>query len=266
MTRLEGAPNFRDLGGIPTTDGRVLRRGRLFRSDVLSRLTEDDLIRLAELDIRVVCDLRSPKERMKESNRWPETQSVRTIVPKIESNITGVKPTHWTRRFLDPEFNASRAYDAMVDSYRRMPQAFAEQLAALFAHLDTPHGGAVLIHCVAGKDRTGFVCAMVLSALGVPPTEIYRDYLLSAERFALTGRVEMVLRDLFGGEIPHQTLEAAAIVGGVSTSFLQTAFDEIERNFGSVDRYLETMTGLNAERKCSLRQRLLAERLAATHP
>jgi protein-tyrosine phosphatase len=214
MLRLDGAPNFRDLGGIPTIDGRLIHRGRIFRSDLLSGVTEKDRVRLNSSDIRGLCDLRNRDERTRGSYLWPGARTVTPIRPLSEGSVEGLAAVQWTKRRLDPEFDASCARAFMLDSYVKMPRKFSGFLASLFSYLVAADSGAVLIHCVAGKDRTGFVCAMLLSALGVALDEIYRDYLLSGGRFALTGWQENTLNDLFGKNIPKHAMEAAAVVGG----------------------------------------------------
>lgn len=256
---LQGAPNFRDLGGIRAVGGRVLRHRRLFRSDLLGTATDADLTRIDEFDIRLVVDLRDAKERASERSRWPELRPVRRIVPEGESDVGGVKLTGWTRNFLDPSFDASRARERMIESYRRMPRLFSATLACLFTYLEESEGGAALIHCVAGKDRTGFVCAIVLWALGVSREEIVRDYLLSREGFARSGRLDRVLRQLFPEAIPERAKGVALIVGGVASEYLDSAFQQIRRDFGSIDGYLTQRIGLDSSRRELLQRRLLVE-------
>lgn len=261
MIVLEGAPNFRDLGGIACDGGNAIRPGRIYRSDVLSRLTAADLNRVASvsLDVRLVCDLRSTEERMNESNRWPQGRGVQTVVRDIDEDMGSLKPNHWTTCFLDPEFDGVLARRAMIHAYRTMPKAFARPLAALFAHLEQQDSGGVLIHCVAGKDRTGFVCAMLLWALGAPMDSILDDYLLSAENFARTGRLEELLSGLFGDEVPVRAKGAAAVIGTVRREYLEAAFDEIGSEFGSVDDYLACAAGLTPERRAQLKKHLLID-------
>lgn len=196
---------------------------------------------------------------MNESNRWPQRRWVQTVVRDIEEDMGSLKPNHWTTCFLDPEFDGLRARRAMIDAYRTTPKAFGRPLAALFAHLEQQDSGGALIHCVAGKDRTGFVCAMLLWALGAPMASILDDYLLSAENFAPTGRLDELLSGLFGAEVPVRAKGAATVVGAVRSEYLEAAFDEIGSEFGSVDDYLTCVARLTPERRAQLKKHLLID-------
>lgn len=254
---LAGAPNFRSLAGIQTADGRVVREGRLFRSEVLSRLTQDDINRVCTLDIGLVCDLRNPGERERERNRWPEQQNVRTVVRKQDADVNDAVRTDWETRLLEEHFDQEQARQYMFEAYRSMPQELAGHIVALVEYCSRPDSSGVLIHCMAGKDRTGFVCAMILSALGVPITTILDDYLESEKRFVRSDRMQSSLQRTFGTEIPPRAQRAAAAIGTVKTEYLQAAFSEIDRSYGSIEIYLASVAGLNNERLEQLRQQLL---------
>lgn len=159
---LEGAENFRDMTAIPCAGGRVVRPGRLLRSGQLSHLTAADLQRLAAYRVGLVCDLRSSEERALAPNRWPAAAPTLTADGPVASDPDAVRPSSWQELLADPAFDAAAARAHMIEGYRKMPRGFAAVLSGLFAYLDREDDSAALIHCVAGKDRTGFVCAMVL--------------------------------------------------------------------------------------------------------
>ncbi|MDO1496580.1 hypothetical protein HND72_18675 [Pseudomonas putida] len=92
----------------------------------------------------------------------------------------------------------------------------------------------MLIHCQAGKDRTGFVCAILLWALGVPMAEIRRDYLRSSGKFARTEYMASMLRQAFHDDIPARVVDVAAVLGDVRAEFLDATFDQIVRDHGSM--------------------------------
>lgn len=255
--QLAGAPNFRGLAGIRAADGRVIRDGRLFRSDVLSQLTQDDMSLLPSFDIRLVCDLRNSKERSQERNRWPEQQIVRTVVREQDAGMENIGRIPWDARLLEDNFDEEQARQYMLAAYRAMPNELAHHIASLVEYCSHPGSGAVLIHCMAGKDRTGFVCAMVLWALGVPISVIFDDYLESAERCAQNSKIHSSLLRLFGTEIPPRAQIAATVIGSVKIEFLQAAFLEIELNYGSIDLYLADVAGLNDKCIEQFRQQLL---------
>jgi len=189
MAVFENLPNFRDIGGIEAANGRVVRRGRLFRSGLISRPMKNGADGLSALGIDVVFDLRSIAERVATGSIAPESGAVHEVVAESQAGLKHAKPVDWVRRLMEPEFDGELARRTMLDAYRKMPRALAGVFPALFDHCLSPAAGGMLVHCVAGKDRTGFVCAMLLWALGAPISAIHGDYLRSADGFARPGRV-----------------------------------------------------------------------------
>lgn len=254
---LKGAPNFRDLGGHATVDGARVRHGRVFRSDVLSRLTDADLGRLAGLGIGLVFDLRLPAERRREQNRWPAGGPVETVSFDDRPEMADAQASRWQELLAAGELDHDGARQMMFGVYRRMPQALALDLAILFERLDAPAPPPVLIHCTGGKDRSGFVCAMLLRALDVPMETIVADYLVSGQRrppehFAAE-------RLAAGKPLTGRTAEVLKAFATVDAGYLASAFEQIDGDFGSADAYLQQACALDAERKRRLRATLLAE-------
>lgn len=253
---LEGAPNFRDIGGYGAAGGQV-RHGRVFRSDVLSRLSDADVAKLAALDIRLVFDLRLPKERRKDVTRWPAGQPVETISFDVRPELVDAQATRWQELLAVGELDSQGVREIMFNLYRRMPKALAMDLAMLFARLDAPTPPATLVHCTGGKDRTGFVCAMLLAALDVGRDDILADYLLTGQRLSperfVAERLAVPGKPLSAGEA-----EVLRTFATVQEEYLATAFAQIEADFGSVNAYLATLCGLDAERKARLHSALIA--------
>lgn len=172
---LEGGVNFRDVGGYTTVDGRRVRRGMLYRSGALHAITERDLTRLTELGIKLVCDLRSHDEAQAEPDRLPP--GVRhQHMPLISTD------EHLDRRsrFFALLFNRRKLAGMMPEFYRRV---IIDQNATLYGSLlrqfaDSENLPAV-VHCTAGKDRTGVAAALLLTLLGVPEETVVADYALS---------------------------------------------------------------------------------------
>lgn len=160
---LQGALNFRDLGGLPLADGRSVRLGRLFRSDTLQALTSLDAgLLTGKLGLRTVVDLRLADE-VAEQGRGPlaDFDQVRFVDAPLEmASITGLAPDE----VLD------RLYERCLAS-PSLPRAIGH----IAAHCDAP----TLFHCAAGKDRTGIVAALVLALIGVDEEAIVADYLRS---------------------------------------------------------------------------------------
>lgn len=257
---LQGAPNFRSLCGYRTADGRAVRRGVLFRSDALSDLSADDLTQLRLLDIRLVCDLRSARERAARPNRWPAGPAPALLTAGDQGGPAAVKAAAWRARLGEADFDAAAARHWLREAYLAMPALYAGLLAALFARLADGQAPNVLVHCAAGKDRTGFVCAMLLLALDVPWATVLDDYLLSGRRQP----AEALARKLWRTDAGVPPLDARAeaalrAIAGVEAEYLTAARDRAVAQFGSVAGYLAQACGLDAARRARLQVRLLGD-------
>ncbi|MBC8752887.1 protein-tyrosine phosphatase [Paraburkholderia sp. WC7.3d] len=249
---LDGAPNFRHLGGMPTRDGRRIRRGRIFRSGSLSALTVRDLDIVAKLGIRLICDLRSDGERKAAPNRWLHDQGVEEMHIDISADLRAGDTT--LLEILKREPNPEGARRMMLQTYRNLPAAFARPLRGLFARLADGDCLPVIFHCTAGKDRTGFLAAIVLHALGVSRETIYREYLGGACREQLRESAVRAMTIHFGGMVDASIID---VVAGVEERYLDEAFSAMAASHGSVDRYLEETAGLDRSQLCRLRDTLL---------
>lgn len=196
-TTLDGTFNFRDVGGIPLTSGGAVRPGVLYRSDALSGLTADGLGQLAASNIGVIGDFRTPKERQMAPDRLPTTRPFRTVELSIlEGAVTGAAQDAMQAGAQQDDPDAANA--AMQEVLAQLPTlsdlyagilqhgapAFAE-VARFIAASSDEHPTAVLVHCTAGKDRTGVCTALMLDAVGADRDAIVADY-ASSERH-LTG-------------------------------------------------------------------------------
>ncbi len=161
---LEGAPNFRDLGGYRTSDGHQLRWGTAYRSGQLSGLTENDYKYLSSVGLRLVCDFRVDGERQRYPTKWKGEALPEIIASSIDT--------------VSYAGQASSLAEHMQNVYRRMPFDAAQQYAGLIRRMingDLP----ILWHCTAGKDRTGLFSALLLTILGVPRETVVEDFLLT---------------------------------------------------------------------------------------
>ena len=159
--------NFRDLGGIPAADGAVIRRGRLYRSDNLGRLDAVDKEIFMALGIRTVIDLRRAGE-VETMGRVPEWTGASWLHHHLEHEI-------WDHSTYLPSIGVARW---LADRYRDLLESGAADIARVISLLSEVEGPAV-VHCVAGKDRTGLISALTLSLLGVSDDEIAADYALT---------------------------------------------------------------------------------------
>ena len=210
---LAGATNFRDLGGYRTTDGRTTRWRRLFRSDHLGGLTPQDRSRLAELGVTRSFDFRGVEERAITPYELPGLQQHSlAIEPSVVQNLQLMSDAG---RALD----AGAAVEVMQDTYRAFVTDYSPRFAQLLAHLlqeDSP----VVFQCTAGKDRTGFAAALILSALQVPHDTIVEDFLLTNELFK---RQPGAARH----DLPEQVTQ---VLWGVQRPFLDAALEVARRS------------------------------------
>ncbi|MGJ4889653.1 tyrosine-protein phosphatase [Bradyrhizobium sp. HKCCYLRH3099] len=235
---LHGASNFRDLGGYPSRAGGHVRWRQLFRSNHLGQLTETDIAAVRGLGIRTAFDFRGRDERLAGVCALDEI-SVRSV--PIEPSVVPALRA----RAAAGQLTAEAALDLMRESYRNYIRSYTPRFRALFDHLiqdDAP----LVIHCTAGKDRTGVACALILQALDVPHEIILQDYLLTNELYRREG-------------VAHPDFPVAVFqaIGTVQASFLEAAFDTMRDDFGDIDTYLRDGLGLDDPARAALRERYL---------
>ena len=250
---LTGSPAFRDLGGLPAADNRRIAFGRLFRADALHSRDVDSHDVLGELGLRLVCDLRSGEEReFARCLQWLDP-SPATLHLELSSNIAE-QATPWLERMVQGTDPAA-AHALMLLTYGEMPRAAATKLGTLFRRLAAGEW-PVLIHCTAGKDRTGLTVASLLWSLGVPPAVVYDDYLRGSGRDPLDLQSPS---SRFFAQILRRPLHAdeSRIVNGVQREFLDAALSTIEREWGDVNGYLRGGIGLDDALITALRQQFL---------
>lgn len=256
VLKFEAIENVRDYGDYATAAGRRLARGRLIRTAHHARATDADLARLTELGVSVVVDLRHPDERRKQPSR--RAGAFRGTIVESELDDGEREAPHVTfLRTSDLTEESARGY--MTAAYKRIPfeprhlDLFSRYFQAL-AETD----GAVVIHCAAGKDRTGVLAALTHHVAGVSDSDAIEDYLLTNRAVDLQGRAPAIAAQIereFGRKASH---EAVVAFLGVEETFLQAAFAEIRARYGSLDGYLEQALGVDAALRERIEARLCA--------
>ena len=253
---LQGARNFRDIGGVINRDGRKVRMGQVFRSEHLAHLTEEDIKTWRSLGIKVIFDLRSHRERLRLPSRLPGDPKPEILEMSINQDVNAAHETFRSLIRRDP--SPEGAVHTMLEIYRGHPKAFEGKLTIFFDRLIEGHLPAV-VHCHAGKDRTGFASAMLLLALDVPLEAIFEDYLATMRYLDLV-RSAKALKPVLD-EILDKPLEPEALnqIMSVRREYLQTALDTIVEQYGSIDAYLEHTAGLTPARRNALQAQLLEQ-------
>ena len=240
---LQCAPNLRDIGGIRTADGGRIRTGRIFRAEAIGLLDQADVDELAQLGVRTVCDLRSERERTSARSHWLCTDA-RVLTMDVNTDVRGVGDPF---KILKEQPDEAGARTLMKRIYEELPNACAPHLRSIFNHLSQDHL-PLLVHCTAGKDRTGFIIAMVLYALGVSQADIMTEYLLSAKRRnpTVSQGTRALMEARLGAPVGDDVLAAVA---GVRSEYLETSFRWIDENVGSIDQYLTQEADLSQRRR-----------------
>jgi protein-tyrosine phosphatase len=219
---LEGCCNFRDVGGHRTIDGGRIRPRRLFRSDSLAEASPTDCELLERVGLRTVIDLRDTGEAAF-AGRYPGRVDTYHHLPL--GNPMHDAPIRWS----DPMEVARRYYDLMVDG--------GDAIAEVFAVLTDPSTYPVVVHCSVGKDRTGIVIALVLSALGVTDDDVAGDYAASGLGAA---RLVARLRARLGDEA-HLLEPALPVLLSAEPQSMRHFLGLVRDEHGSAHGYVESL-------------------------
>lgn len=250
----EAIENFRDFGDY-AAGPRRLKQGLLYRSAAQSRATDADLEKLGGLGISVIVDLRRSNEREKEpSRRWDGFAA-----QVIENDIGQDTADEWGTFIQTSDLSVQSFHEYMMDYYRHAPfQRRHIDLYQRYFRALAETDGPILVHCAAGKDRTGIICALTHHVAGVHDDDIQADYLLTNDPARMEKRLPMI-REVIHEATGKTASDAALMVAmRVEAEYLAEAFRVMRDAHGSLDGYLDQALGLDAELRGRLHDRLLA--------
>ncbi|MFJ2159187.1 tyrosine-protein phosphatase [Streptomyces sp. NPDC087856] len=241
LVKLDGAVNFRDAGGYRTADGHWVKMGEIYRSDALDKLTAADLAKLKRLGIRVDYDLRTASERTAAPDRVPA--GARYVVADVlagSSTMTSMPTTE------------AAAVQMMVDGEKFMVSGDTARAAygTVFAGVADPSRRALLYHCTAGKDRTGWSSAALLTALGVPRATVMADYLASNTYRAAANAATLAAMPPAQAKVYKPLLDVRA-------EYLNSGFQEVSTEYGSFNSYVSEGLGIDAKEFRQIKKDLL---------
>jgi protein-tyrosine phosphatase len=235
---LQGASNFRDLGGYAAKDGRTVRWRQLFRSNHLGHLTEDDIKAVRGLGVKSAFDFRGADER----------KAAACVLEEVKVHSLPIEPTvvaALRARLQARALSSGDALEIMRESYRGYVRLNTHSFRELFTNL-IEDSAPLVIHCTAGKDRTGFAVALLLHALGVPEQVISEDYLLTNRFYC---------RD--PNSAPDLPADVRQAIGSVEASFLAAGFEAVATQYGDLESYFRDGLGLGAGERTELKTRYL---------
>ncbi|MDC0184862.1 tyrosine-protein phosphatase [Rhodobiaceae bacterium] len=238
-----GAHNFRDLGGYKTEDGRALKWGKIYRSDDLHLLTDEDLKYLSRLNIKSVVDFRSDEERESEPDRLNPDMTQLLLPIKFQPEELDDETLKNLMKNLT--FGTLDSSNLLRDFNIVIVKDFATEYKKFFRHVIENNAEPIVFHCTAGKDRAGFASAMILTVLGVPREKVIEDYLLTntyVKDHVDSEMLEIELKTFFRADTDNLRK-----INLVEERYIQAAFDTIDSEWGGMDNYISGALGLSEE-------------------
>ncbi len=251
ILRVTGVPNFRDIGGYRTADGRGVRWGQVYRSGTLHGLTDDDLVYLAQLEVKLICDLRTGDEMKSEPDRVPE--GVNYVSLPVHSQRSRSESSRQLRALL---INPPYLGKLMLEAYTKtMMDENAQSIGGALRGLAEADNLPAVIHCTAGKDRTGITIALLLLVLGVPEEVVIADYSLSNLYYeAVREVVKELVKPLMRLGVTTDDLYPLLIA---NPETLRAALVYLREKYGSVEAYLRDKAGIGEDEIARLKANLL---------
>jgi protein-tyrosine phosphatase len=250
VLRLEGSVNLRDIGGYVTRSGQMVRWGQVYRSGTLIDLTSNDWDYLKQLNIQTVCDFRSHDEVLQEPDTLPAG------IRYLHQPVVTEDNSNALQKLYTLLFTPHKMGDIMQQMYTKIiidqnPQLFH----TAFTELSNPSDAPLLIHCTAGKDRTGITIALLLEILGVPDDVIIADYTLSNhyyESFAAYAQHTLDKMRWF-----HVTADVIQPFLLADARIMTQTLRHIRSTYGSVEFYLRTQADITPQMLDAIREKLL---------
>lgn len=253
---LEGIRNFRDYGGYAGADGATIKRGKLWRSAHHCEATPADLDKVHALGLATVFDLRGDSERaLYPCLRHPGFTADVRYEPGETAGLMGAAAHEAAGQGVR---SGEESRQAMIRLNQGMPwrPVLLATMRMHFAELADPAGPS-LLHCVAGKDRTGLACALTHHALGVHPDDALADYLLTNDAIDVDERVRVngeAMRERYGSGMDDNAVRALI---SVAPEYLGAALAAIREHHGTIDAYLEEVLGVDPAQRSAIRTALL---------
>jgi protein-tyrosine phosphatase len=241
VIHLKKVTNFRTVGNIKNTEGRTLKEGRFYRSAHLHKLKKRSFDRFDELGIREIIDLRNSKEIAQKPDQIPAENTYKKYSAFEDE---GDQLSQAKKLVLKGKVNASDADKRMIDFYREYVTENPETIKTIITEV-LESKDPVLYHCTAGKDRTGIITALILTILKFDKETIYNDYLLSNNYRKDLVQKRLRLANTLHFLYPKMDLQVLEKLSWVEKRYLDAAFEEINKKYGSADAYIQQVLGIS---------------------
>jgi protein-tyrosine phosphatase len=253
--QIEKLSNFRDIGGLKTSDGNFMKSGVLFRSDELSRVTDKDISILQTLNIKVICDLRTPNECNKKQAPLLLKQGINTInIPFHDQETHNINWKQLTK-FLFSKSGATEFKEFSRSYYQHLAFERTSQIKEIITSLSYERNLPALVHCTAGKDRTGYISALIQLLVGIPYETVILEYLMT-NRF-YESRMEKLIKVMKWITLFQVSTERIKLILMADREVLDGVYDNIIRRYGSVETYLCEACEINQTMILKLKNMLL---------
>lgn len=257
---IASVPNLRDLGGYKTSKGATVASGLVYRSNQLSGISQHDMKKLSKLGLKVILDLRTWAERSVRPDELPSGTKLLWLDVLADSPQAG--PAQLEKLMQDPkranaELGGGKVEASFQASYREfvsLPSA-KKEFRNLFLSLGDKSQLPALFHCTTGKDRTGWAAAALLTLLGVPRDKVYEDYLRSNDYIIIPAYKKVI--DGFVAAGGDRNIPLAIL--GVKKEYLDAAFDEMQKKYGSIEKYFSEGLGIDAVQQKAIRDQYLGQ-------
>jgi len=255
LIQLSGTCNFRDMGGYKTQDCRTMKMGLLFRSDELSRLSDNDQLELQRLNIKLIIDLRTPNERKSKPDRISKDAGIKLInIPIYPFHQDPNRLQRWfwlvSGKFKDFDFD-----NYMKGYYHKIAFDHATQIGEILSLISDKNNLPALFHCTGGKDRTGFATALIQLLVGVPKETIFEDYLLT--NFFLEPHINKFIRYFRRVSLYRMKSDQIRPIWEARREYLEQVLDEIQKEYGTVEEYLQQECGMEQNLSNHFKEMLL---------
>jgi protein-tyrosine phosphatase len=247
---LKGTMNTRDIGGYPTEQLRAIRPGQIIRSERLSRLTEGDFRKLEEIGVKTVIDLRTDEEVADAPTVWKGDHPPRIHhVPVVSADHDWFESQ--SRMMKRGWFSPEQSLAHMVKGYQVFAEEGAESYEQVMDLVRDESNWPILIHCSAGKDRSGIAVALIMEAVGVDRDTIMEDYLFTNDIGRSQRKAELLAREGTKYSRRGPSADAWYPIVGVQAEMLEAFYASVEATYGSMDAYLEEL-GIDGDARSAL--------------